>query len=150
MWPFITHKQRAAEQEAFNRARKNNVRRKMLRFLNNVQIGRISQKDARDESRTRLALRVALVPLKDEKPDFQHVDYVTSLDASSSGIGVISAFPLRSENALLAFRIDDQLRVFSAKQTHCHGSAGNIYLSGFELTELLSDQDFPEIEKLDV
>lgn len=125
----------------FRRDKRIDIRRQVIGMLNNAHMRHLVHDNTRDDSRAEIATPVLLIPYSGKNElRLSEAVYATSRDISSTGLAVVSAFPIAIEQAVVGLNIDDTDRLFLCKQIYCRESAGDVYFTGFELTDTITEQ----------
>ena len=89
-----------------------------------------------------------VVPLVDRHPRVDQAFAATTKDFSSRGVGMVFNRPEAPVEAMLGFCIAGNMVFFRAEIKHTEPIGGGFYLHGFELFEVVSLEDCPELESL--
>jgi hypothetical protein len=102
--------------------------------------------DERSDKRVTLAIVVAVVPIEDGKIQDQQVFTAVTKDFSNLGVGVVLEQPLELAQAILGFRMEEEMAFFLAEAKHLNPMGGGLFHIGFRLVEVVSTGDYPGLE----
>jgi hypothetical protein len=141
----------SGQMSLFSRNREMKVQGFVLKLVNIHCPGLISQfEDARRDNRVTLAIVAVVVPLKDGRIQANEAFTAITKDFSSSGVAIILETPIGLDQAILGFRIDDDMSYVRATAKHLNPIGGGFFQLGFQLQEVVAPGDYPGLVELRV
>ncbi len=127
------------------------VQQFLLRLANNRQATACTvTQDQRCASRTTTNLNIGVwvVPVKDNAADVDAAFAALTSDIGRNGLGVLADRPSTTEEVVVAFPTDRQLMFLRVQVRACTSLGAGFYRLGTEATELVTLEDFPELERV--
>jgi hypothetical protein len=93
---------------------------------------------------------VWIIPIENRRPQVDQVFTTVTKEFSSTGVGVVLDQPRGLNEAVLGFRFDGETTFIHAQAKHINPMGGGFYHLGFQLTEIVSAGDFPELQSLNL
>jgi hypothetical protein len=120
------------------------VRGVILKLVNSNCPGSMPPiQDIRSDKRVNLAIVVAVVPIEDGKLQGDEAFTAVTKDFSSTGVAVVTDQPLEHRQAILGFRMNEEMTFLLAEARHLDPMGGGLAQIGFELVEVVSAGDYP-------
>jgi hypothetical protein len=126
----------------FEKKKKQEVNVHINRLLSDCPEGR------RLDCRIKHVLVGMVVPIVDRHPRVDQAFAATTKDFSGHGVGMVFQCPDAPAETMLGFCIAGKMVFFRAEAKHVEPIGGGFYLHGFELFEVISLEDYPELEPL--
>jgi hypothetical protein len=125
------------------------VRAFVLNLINNNCPGLKALKEGpRSNSRVNLTVVLTIIPVKDGRIQVQDAFTAVTKDFSTTGVSVVLDRPRRLDSAVLAFCFEGQATFLLAEAMHVDPMGGGFYQLGFQLSEVVSPTDYPELESV--
>lgn len=105
--------------------------------------------DPRVDSRVNLVTVVTITPLHDRKLQLPKTLRAVTKDFSNTGLSVVLDRPYPIDEAILGFRFDGERTFIRAQAKHRDPMGGGFHQLGFQLIEVISPGDYPELASLD-
>jgi hypothetical protein len=102
----------------------------------------------RNESRTIRVLVAIVIPFVDQRPQIDQAFTATTTNYSNTGTAIATTQPQAPNEAILGFRLSSHMVFFRAEVKHTESMGGGFYRHGYQLTEVVSLKDCPELESL--
>jgi hypothetical protein len=119
----------------------------VLKLVNNNCPGLIARVEgARVDSRVNLVVVVIVIPLGDGKPQTDQAFTAVTKEFSNSGVAVVLNQPHRLDQAILGFRFEGKMTFLRAQVKHRDPMGGRFHQLGFQMSEVVSLVDYPELE----
>ena len=112
------------------------------RLLNDRPEGR------RVDVRTMRVVAGFVIPIEDRKPRVDRAFTATTKDFSNTGVAMVLKEPTAPEEAILGFHLSAKMVFFRAEFRHTEPMGGGFYQHGYQLFEVVSLKDYPELESL--
>jgi hypothetical protein len=133
----------------FTARKDDRVRSFLLKLLNNHCPGLTALMEGpRIDRRVNLVVVVTVIPLEDGKLQVRNAFTAVTKDFSTTGVAVVLDQPRRLDRAILGFRFEGQTTFILAQAKHLDPMGGGFLQLGFQLTELVSSADYPELESV--
>ena len=134
----------------FSKNKEREVQTFILHLMNNHCPGLsvLDHEDSRRECRANLTLVVLVVPLQDGKPDALRAFPAVTKEFACSGVSLVLDQPLPLEEAYLIFREESRVTYVLARAKHLSPMGGGFFQLGMEMTEIVSEEDCPELKPL--
>jgi hypothetical protein len=127
------------------------VRGLVLKLINsNCPSLRAEIDDTRFDSRVNLAVVVTVIPIKDGQVQMDEAFTTVTKDFSSAGLAMVLYQPLGIEQAILGFRMGEDMAFVRAEARHLNPMGGDFFQLGFQLLEVVSAGDYPGLESVRV
>jgi hypothetical protein len=126
----------------FKRKNPQEVRAHIDKLLSNSKDGR------RLDSRIKHVLVGMVVPIVNRRPQISEAFAATTKDFSSHGVGMVFQKPDAPAEAMLGFFINAQMVYFRGEFKHSEPIGGGFFSHGFELYEVVSPGEYPELAAL--
>ena len=115
-------------------------------------VGRLLNNDCpggrRVDSRTMRVVAGIVIPIADRHPQVGQAFTATTKDFSNTGVAMVINQPLAPDQAILGFHLSGKMVFFRAEAKHTEPMGGGFYQHGFQLFEVVSLTDYPELESL--
>ena len=115
-------------------------------------VGRLLNSDCpegrRVDSRTLQVMVGFVIPIADRRPQVGQAFTATTKDFSNTGVAMVINQPLAPDQAILGFHLSGKMVFFRAEARHAEPMGGGFYQHGFQLFEVVSLKDYPELESL--
>lgn len=122
------------------------VRSFVLKLLNNNCPGLTAFREGpRAESRVHLVLVVTVIPVIDGQIRVHNAFTAVTRDFSNTGVSLVVDHPQVLDWAVIGFRFEGQMTFLLAEAKHLDPMGGGFYQAGFQLTEVVSPTDYPEL-----
>jgi len=133
----------------FTRDTKRGVRSFVLKLVNNncPELKALIE-GPRQDTRVPLTVVVLVVPVENGKPRVEQSFFAVSKEFSCTGVGLVLDHPRALEQTILGFRWQGGMVYLLANARHLSPMGGGFYQLGFELQEVVSPGDYPELESL--
>jgi hypothetical protein len=128
----------------FEKKKTQEVHAHINRLLSDCSEGR------RLDCRIKHVLVGMVVPIVDRRPVVDQAFAATTKDFSSHGVGMVFQRPEAPPEAMLGFCIAGKMIFFRAEAKHTEPIGGGFFLHGFEMFEVVSLEDYPELESVDL
>jgi hypothetical protein len=102
----------------------------------------------RRDKRVNLTLVVLVVPLEDGKLQVGDAFHAVTQDLSTTGVGIILDRQRALDEVVLGFRLGDDTTFMRAVAKHLSPMGGGFFHLGLEMTEIVYQGDYPQLEKL--
>ena len=136
MWPFSRRKVQAAKN-------------RMFELVNELCSGKLTKSDGRRiDSRIRQVVVGLIVPIENRQLQTDRAVAALTKDFSSGGVAMVINQPRGPEQAILGFRMGGAMTFFRAENRHMEPIGGGFYQIGFQLFEIVSLRDYPELKSL--
>ena len=100
----------------------------------------------RIDSRVNLTIVVAVVPVENKNPQIDQAFTAVTKEFSNYGVGLVLSEPRGLDHAILGFRFEGQMRFVRAQAKRLNPMGGGFYQLGFQLLEMLSVADYPQLQ----
>jgi hypothetical protein len=138
MWPFAKQKSLA-------------VKNRILELLNETCSGlAIKTEGRRIDSRIRRVVVGMVVPIEERRLQTDRAFTVLTKDFSSAGVAIVVNQPQGPEQAILGFRLEGAMSFFRAESRHMEPMGGGFFQIGYQLFEVVSATDYPELASLSI
>jgi hypothetical protein len=102
----------------------------------------------RRDKRANLTLVVLVVPLEDGKLQANDAFFAITQELSITGVGIILDRQRSLDEVILGFRLGADLTYVRAAAKHLSPMGGGFFHLGLEMTEIVHQGDYPQLEKL--
>ncbi len=102
----------------------------------------------RGDKRINLTLVVLIVPLVDGKLQIDDAFYAVTQDLSVAGVGIVLDRQVALNEAIVGFRTEGDVTFVYSKAKHVTPMGGGFLRLGLELTEVISNGDYPGLAAL--
>ena len=99
----------------------------------------------RMDSRVNLTVVVAVVPVEKKKPQINQAFTAVTKEFSSNGVALVLSEPLGLDYAILGFRFEGRMIFVRAQAKHLNPMGGGFYQLGFQMLEVVSLADYPQL-----
>jgi len=99
----------------------------------------------RMDSRVNLTVVVAVVPVEKKKPQINQAFTAMTKEFSSNGVALVLSEPLGLDHAILGFRFEGRMIFVRAQAKHLNPMGGGFYQLGFQMLEVVSLADYPQL-----
>jgi hypothetical protein len=106
------------------------------------------QEGHRVDSRIMRAVVGVVIPIADRRPQIGQAFTATTKDFSNTGVAMVIKQPHAPDQAILGFHLSGKMVFFRAEVRHTEPMGGGFYQHGFQLFEVVSLEDYPELESL--
>jgi hypothetical protein len=121
----------------------------VLKLLNTHSPGLTARLDGpRLDTRVNLALVVLIVPVETDRPQAGRAFSAVTKDFSNTGVAVVLKEPENLDQAILGFQLDGQMTFIRARAKHRDSMGGGFHQLGFQMLEVVSPSDCPELASL--
>lgn len=138
MWPFSNPKALA-------------VKNRVLELINETGAGLATKTNGRRvDSRVKRVVVGIVVPIDDRRLQVDRAFTVLTKDFSSGGVALVLNEPSGPEQAILGFRLEGAMSFFRAESRHSEPMGGGFYQIGYQLFEVVSARDYPELATVSI
>jgi hypothetical protein len=138
MWPFSNPKAQA-------------VKNRILELINETSGGLATKTDGRRvDSRIKRVVVGIVVPIEERRLQTDRAFTVLTKDFSSGGVAIVVNEPSGPEQAILGFRLEGAMSFFRAESRHVEPMGGGFYQIGYQLFEVVSARDYPELAAVSI
>ena len=138
MWPFSNPKALA-------------VKNRVLELINETCGGQPNKTNGRRvDSRIRRVVVGIVVPIEDRQLHVDRTFTVLTKDFSSGGVAIVVNAPKGPEQAILGFRLEGAMSFFRAESRHIEPMGGGFFQIGYQLFEVVSARDYPELATVSI
>ncbi len=102
----------------------------------------------RQDSRVNLSIVAMVIPSDGEQLRVPQAFTAVTKEFSNNGVGLVLNQPVGLDQAVLGFRLEGQMEFVKAQAKHREPMGGGFYQIGFQLTEVVSSADYPELKSL--
>ncbi len=95
-----------------------------------------------------LVLVVLIVPVETDRPQVGRAFTAVTKEFSNTGVAVVLEEPEELDQAILGFRFEGQMTFVRAQAKHLDPMGGGFHQLGFQMLEVVSPSDYPELESL--
>jgi len=135
--------------ELFSKRKELAVQSFVLKLVNNHSPALRAQLDGpRLDSRVNLAVVVLIVPIEGRRLQVSEAFMAVTTDFSNTGVAVVLDQSRRLDRAVLGFHFAGTMTFVRAKEKHITPMGGGFYQLGFQLTEIVSAAEHPELQPL--
>lgn len=121
----------------------------VLKLVNNNCPELVSRLDGpRSDSRVNLVTVVMIVPVLDGNIHADRAFTAITKEFSSTGVAVVLDQVRPLDQAILGFRFEGAMTFIRAQAKHRDPMGGGFHQLGFQLFEIVSPSDYPELEPL--
>jgi hypothetical protein len=125
------------------------VQRVVLKLVNNhCPEMKASMEGPRLDNRVNLVVVVMVIPMEDDKLQLHQAFTALTKEFSNSGLAVVLDRPQAFEQVVLGFQFEGEMTFVRSKARHLNPMGGGFYQLGFQLLEVLSVGDYPELDSL--
>ena len=134
----------------FARRKERSVQNFILKLINN-NCSRLTSnlEGPRMDSRVNLVVVVMIIPLVDRKLQVPGTVMAVTKEFSNTGVAVVLDRPCQMDEAVLGFRFEGEMKFIRAQAKHRSPMGGEFHQFGFQLLEVVSPGDYPELASLD-
>lgn len=133
----------------FTQNKKRGVSTFVLKLVNNTCPDiRQLQEGLRSENRVNLTVVVLVIPIEDKKLATVKAFHVVTKDFSTTSVATIVDRPRSISEAILGFRYEGEMHFARAKAKHMSPMGGGFYQLGFQMEEMVSPVDYPELSRM--
>lgn len=138
MWPFSNPKALA-------------VKNRILELINETGAGLTTKTNRRRvDSRVKRVVVGIVVPIEDRRLQIDRAFTVLTKDFSSAGVAIVVNEPKGPEQAILGFRLEGAMSFFRAESRHVGPMGGGFFQIGYQLFEVVSARDYPELATISI
>jgi hypothetical protein len=138
MWPFRNPKALA-------------VKNRILELIGETSSGLANRTEGRRiDSRIKRVVVGIVVPIEDRRLQTDRAFTVLTKDFSSAGVAIVVNQPGGPEQAILGFRLEAAMTFFRAESRHMEPMGGGFFQIGYQLFEVVSARDYPELTSLSI
>ena len=121
----------------------------VLKLVNNNCPGlKASLEGSRLDRRVNLVVVVTIVPIENEQLQVGEAFTAVTKEFSRTGVAVVLDRPQGLDLAILGLRFEGKMTFIRAQAKHLNPMGGGFYQLGFQLIEIVSPGDYPELESL--
>jgi hypothetical protein len=121
----------------------------LLKLVNNNCPGLTALLEGpRNDSRVNLVMVVMIIPLEGKNLESRRAFTAVTKEFSCTGVAVVLDRPQPLDKAILGFRFEGEMTFVRAEAKHINPMGGGFYQLGFQLQEVISLGDYPELESL--
>jgi hypothetical protein len=102
------------------------------------------------DSRVNLTIVVVIVPIEDGQLQFELAFPATTKEFSNTGVGVVLDRRRQLDRAILGFRLEGEMHFVRVETKHLDPMGGGFYQIGFQMTEVVTPSDYPELKSLEI
>jgi hypothetical protein len=133
----------------FSRNKKLAVSNFVLKLVNNNCPDMINLLDGpRGDSRVNLTVVVLVIPLEQKQLQVSRAFHAMTKDFASTSVSVMVDSPRTVEDAVLGFRWDGEMFYVRANSKHLSPLGGGFHQLGFQMLEMITPKEYPELSKL--
>jgi len=131
----------------FSRKKQIGVQKFILKTVNNncPELKSLLEGPRRDK-RVNLTLVVLVVPYVDGKLLINDAFHTVTKEFSATGVGIVLDKQLSLDEVVLGFRWGQEMTYLHAKAKHLSPMGAGFYQLGLELTEVVPNSDYPQLE----
>jgi hypothetical protein len=123
----------------------------VLKLINKNSLDRTAVlEDTRADSRVNLVTVVVIIPLQDRKLQIQKTFMATTKELSNNGVSVVLDAPRQLDEAILGFQFEGEMTFIRAIAKHDEPIGGSFRQVGFQLLEVVSPSDYPELASMEL
>jgi hypothetical protein len=104
----------------------------------------------RSNSRINLVVVAMVIPIENGQPQVDKAFTAVTKEFSNTGVGVIFGHRPGLDQVIIGFMFEGKMAFIRAEAKHTDPMGGGFYQLGFQLTEVISVADFPELQKLSI
>ncbi|MCE5302022.1 MAG: hypothetical protein LLF97_02805 [Planctomycetaceae bacterium] len=121
----------------------------LLKLVNNHCQGRAALlDDVRTDSRVNLTLVVWIVPIENGQLQFKQAFTAVTKEFSCTGAAVVLDRQRGLDQAILGFFFEGEMVFLRAQAKHLNPMGGGFFQLGFQVLELVSTGDYPELASI--
>jgi hypothetical protein len=125
------------------------IRNFVLKLLNNNCPGLMLRSgDLRNDKRVNLTVVVMVIPSEKGRLQTDRAFTAVTKEFSVNGTALVFDEVHRIEQAVLGFRFEDEMIFIMAQSKHLDPMGGGYWQCGFQLLEIISAGDYPELKSL--
>ena len=133
----------------FSRKREQEVQSFVLKVVNN----NCSELEAliegpRLEGRVRLSIVVLVIPVEKDRPVVERTFAAVSKEFSTSGLALIVDSPRATEESIIGFRWEREMRFVRAEARHLNPMGAGFYQLGLQMIRMVTPGEYPELESV--
>lgn len=102
----------------------------------------------RVEHRANLTVVVLVIPVERGRPALGQMFAAVTKEVATAGLSVVLDEPKAPDEVILAFRWETQMRFIRAQAKHLNPMGAGFYQLGFEMTEMVHESDYPELQSV--
>jgi hypothetical protein len=102
----------------------------------------------RADSRVNLVVVALVVPLKDGRLQVHRAFAAVTKEFSGSGVGIVVDQPPGFDEAVLGFQFDGEMVYMRGRTKHFDPLGGGFHQLGFQLLEVVSPIDYPQLKPM--
>lgn len=102
----------------------------------------------RIDSRVNLVVVVMVIPMERDEPQVDRAFTAVTKEFSNAGLAVVLDQPRRLDKAILGFRFEGEMTFLRAQAKHRDPMGGGFHQLGFQLSEVVSAKDYPELASM--
>jgi len=102
----------------------------------------------RSDSRVNLVMVAIVIPLEKDKLLIQKAFTAITKEFSTTGVALVLDGPLPLDHVILGFRFEGEMNFVHAQAKHLSPMGGGFFQLGFQLLELASPSDYPQLESM--
>ncbi len=103
----------------------------------------------RRDNRVNMTVVVMVIPLEGKVLQIGQSLMAVTKEFSSTGVAVVLDHPRGMDEAVLGFRFEGEMTYIRAQTKHLSPIGGGFYQLGFELEEIVSAGDYPQLKSMD-
>lgn len=100
------------------------------------------------EGRVNLTVVVLVVPVEQRRLLVEQAFHAVTKEFSTIGLAVVLDRPLGLDNVILGFRWEREMVFVRATAKHLNPMGGGFYQLGFQINEVISAGDYPELQSM--
>lgn len=133
----------------FSERKDRKVQNFVLKLVNNNCPGlKAALEGPRLDRRVNLVVVVTIVPMENDRLQVGGAFTAVTKEFSKTGVAVVLDQPQGPHQAILGFRFEGKMTFIRAQAKHLNPMGGGFYQLGFQLIEIVSPGDYPELESL--
>lgn len=133
----------------FSKRKDRAVQSFMLKLVNNNCPGSTDYPvGPRANSRVNLVMVVMIIPLHDHKLQLPKTIRAVTKDFSNTGLSVVLDHPYPMDQVVLGFCFEGKMTFIEAKAKHRDPMGGGFHQLGFQLLNVVSSGDYPELQSI--
>jgi hypothetical protein len=125
------------------------IRSFVLKLVNNHCPGLMLRSgDLRNDKRVNLTVVATIIPVENGRIQADEAFTAVTKEFSANGVAIVLDEIRRMEQAVLGFRFEGEMTFILAESKHLDPMGGGFWQCGFQLQEIVSSGDFPELQSL--
>lgn len=133
----------------FTRNKMRDVSNFILKLVNNNCPDLMNMLDGpRNDTRVNLTTVILVIPLEKKELQITRAFHATTKDFGSTSVSVMVDAPRALEKVVLGFRWEGEMYFARAAAKHLSPLGGGFHQLGFQMEEMVTPKEFPELDKL--